>query len=417
MREPSGSSSTPPADRTRAGPGSGSRRISRPPWPARCRSSWRAGSTPPMSAAPLRDARRDRRRLRIGHGAPAGRRPAQDEGPAPRRALRQAGPCRADRPARTSRSARRPSPPGLLAADAAGRWGVEREFGGRYVPETLMAALEQLEAAYAALRHDPVFWSELRELLARYAGRPTALYRADRLAYEVLERAVAARPDRPAPSAPPPPVPQARGSRPHRCPQDQQRARPGAPDPPARQGPRHRRDRRRPARRRDRDSLCAARPALRRLHGRGRHRAPAAERPPDAGARCRGPPGHLRHRDAQGRGQRRDARLGDERRDDPLRPRLGDGPASVPDDRPRPPAPDRRRGGGPAHRRRGPAAGPRPGLRRRRLERDRAARSVHRRAVACGWPSPRQRGRGSRPAATPPRSPAARRASSTARAR
>jgi tryptophan synthase beta subunit len=87
----------------------------------------------------------------------------------------------------------RPTPvhPGLLTADERGRWGTEREFGGRYVPETLMAALEGLETAYFALRDDPVFWSELRELLAHYAGRPTALYRADRLAYEALERAIA----------------------------------------------------------------------------------------------------------------------------------------------------------------------------------------------------------------------------------
>jgi tryptophan synthase beta chain len=72
--------------------------------------------------------------------------------------------------------------------DARGYYG---EFGGRYVPETLMAALEQLEAAYAEIRHDPVFWSELRTLLASYAGRPTALYRAERLGYETLERSVA----------------------------------------------------------------------------------------------------------------------------------------------------------------------------------------------------------------------------------
>jgi tryptophan synthase beta subunit len=87
----------------------------------------------------------------------------------------------------------RPTPvdPGLLTADGSGRWGIDREFGGRYVPETLMAALEQLETAYFEIRHDPVFWSELRELLGRYAGRPTALYRADRLAYETLDRAVA----------------------------------------------------------------------------------------------------------------------------------------------------------------------------------------------------------------------------------
>jgi tryptophan synthase beta chain len=67
---------------------------------------------------------------------------------------------------------------------------MERDFGGRYVPETLMAALEQLETAYEAVRQDPVFWSELRELLATFAGRPTALYRADRLAEAVRAEAI-----------------------------------------------------------------------------------------------------------------------------------------------------------------------------------------------------------------------------------
>ncbi len=71
---------------------------------------------------------------------------------------------------------------GLLDTDAAGRWGMERDFGGRYVPETLMAALAQLETAYDALRHDPAFWADLRQMLATFAGRETALYRADRLA-------------------------------------------------------------------------------------------------------------------------------------------------------------------------------------------------------------------------------------------
>jgi tryptophan synthase beta subunit len=117
-----------------------------------------------------------------------GRRPTKD----PLRVAifaKRARAARLDRP----NLAVRPTPvhPGLLNTDDTGRWGIDRQFGGRYVPETLMAALEQLEAAYAAIRHDPVFWSELRELLARYAGRPTALYRADRLAYETLERAVA----------------------------------------------------------------------------------------------------------------------------------------------------------------------------------------------------------------------------------
>ena len=66
---------------------------------------------------------------------------------------------------------------------------MERDFGGRYVPETLMAALEQLEAAYADIRQDPVFWAELRQLLTDFAGRPTALYRADRLAAAVATQA------------------------------------------------------------------------------------------------------------------------------------------------------------------------------------------------------------------------------------
>jgi len=95
--------------------------------------------------------------------------------------------ARADRPNVPARPA--VAEPGLLEADATGRWGMEREFGGRYVPETLMGALAQLESAYDALRDDPVFWSELRELLATFAGRPTPLYRADRLAEEILGRA------------------------------------------------------------------------------------------------------------------------------------------------------------------------------------------------------------------------------------
>jgi tryptophan synthase beta subunit len=82
-----------------------------------------------------------------------------------------------------------PVHPSLLDADHAGRWGLEGDFGGRYVPETLMAALEQLESAYDAMRHDPAFWADLRLLLERFAGRPTPLYRADRLAAAVKAEA------------------------------------------------------------------------------------------------------------------------------------------------------------------------------------------------------------------------------------
>ena len=58
------------------------------------------------------------------------------------------------------------------------------EFGGRYVPEVLVAAHEELEEAYAAARRDPAFAAELAELGRHYAGRPTPLYFARRLTEE-----------------------------------------------------------------------------------------------------------------------------------------------------------------------------------------------------------------------------------------
>jgi len=54
-------------------------------------------------------------------------------------------------------------------------------YGGQYVPETLMAALEELERAWVAARQDPGFRSELNALLRDYVGRPSPLYRAERL--------------------------------------------------------------------------------------------------------------------------------------------------------------------------------------------------------------------------------------------
>ncbi|MFN0169043.1 MAG: tryptophan synthase subunit beta [Bryobacteraceae bacterium] len=62
--------------------------------------------------------------------------------------------------------------------DAGGHFGA---YGGRYVPEVLMAPLEELEQAYREARTDEAFQSELTELLNTYAGRPTALYFARRL--------------------------------------------------------------------------------------------------------------------------------------------------------------------------------------------------------------------------------------------
>ncbi len=103
--------------------------------------------------------------------------------------VKRAKAARDDRPNLSSRPT--PIDPSLRDADDRGRWGLDREFGGRYVPETLMAAIEELEREYARVRDDPRFWAELRERLASFGGRPTPLYRADRLAAEVLARAAA----------------------------------------------------------------------------------------------------------------------------------------------------------------------------------------------------------------------------------
>jgi tryptophan synthase beta chain len=57
-------------------------------------------------------------------------------------------------------------------------------YGGRYVPETLIPALDALERAWLEAREDPAFQVELRRLLREYAGRPTPLYLARRLSEE-----------------------------------------------------------------------------------------------------------------------------------------------------------------------------------------------------------------------------------------
>src|SRR5579875_3901116 len=59
-----------------------------------------------------------------------------------------------------------------------GRFGI---YGGRYVPETLMAALLELDQAYAEAQADPAFQAELAHLLHTYCGRPTPLFFARRM--------------------------------------------------------------------------------------------------------------------------------------------------------------------------------------------------------------------------------------------
>ncbi|MEO1085512.1 MAG: pyridoxal-phosphate dependent enzyme, partial [Acidobacteriota bacterium] len=70
----------------------------------------------------------------------------------------------------------------LPRPDAGGHFG---PYGGRYAPETLMAPLRELAAAYDKFSRKRAFRGRLRELLTHYAGRPTSLYYAERLSEEL----------------------------------------------------------------------------------------------------------------------------------------------------------------------------------------------------------------------------------------
>jgi tryptophan synthase beta chain len=70
----------------------------------------------------------------------------------------------------------------LTGPDGRGRYG---EYGGRFVPETLMSPLQELETAYREAVRDPEFQSELTALLQTYAGRPTPLTPANRMAAHI----------------------------------------------------------------------------------------------------------------------------------------------------------------------------------------------------------------------------------------
>lgn len=65
--------------------------------------------------------------------------------------------------------------------DAGGHFGPDGQWGGRYVPEALMAVIEEVTAAYDAARNDPDFLATLDNLQTHYSGRPSPLYEATRL--------------------------------------------------------------------------------------------------------------------------------------------------------------------------------------------------------------------------------------------
>ncbi len=160
--------------------------------------------------------------------------------------------------------------------DERGRFG---EFGGRFVAETLMPLILEVEQAYEAAKRDPEFRRELDLYLRDYVGRPSPLWFAERLTARARRRAR---------------LFQARRAQPHRRAQGQQLHGPDPAGPAHGQDPHHRRDRRRPARRRHRHGLRPLRPALHHLHGRDRRRAAEAQRVPHEAARRRGAAGRPR---------------------------------------------------------------------------------------------------------------------------
>ena len=121
--------------------------------------------------------------------------------------------------------------------DEKGRFG---DFGGRFVSETLMPLILELEAQYEHAKTDQSFWDEMNDLWTNYVGRPSPLYYAERL----TERLGGAKD-----------LLQARRAEPYRRAQDQQRSGPDHPRPPHGQDADHRGNRRGPAWRGDGDRL------------------------------------------------------------------------------------------------------------------------------------------------------------------
>ena len=238
-------------------------------------------------------------------------------------------------------------------------------YGGRYVPETLIPALDELTAAWEDALADESYRRELDELARTYAGRPTPLTRAERFAPDkrlylkredllhtgahklnnALGQAVLAR----------------------RLGKQRIVAETGAGQHGVATA-----------------TVCA-RFGLECVVYMGsedmRRQKPNVERMGLLGAEVR--PVEFGTQDLEGGDERGDPRLDHERRDDPLPDRLVRRPGPVPRDRARAAGRDRPRGAGAGARGRGPAARGRDRVRRRRLERDRDVRRLPRRRRRC----------------------------------
>ena len=244
--------------------------------------------------------------------------------------------------------------------DKSGRFG---EFGGQFVPESLMPACRSSTGPSARPGATRRSAPSSTTCCADYAGRPSPLTECHRLSAELGCRVLLKRED----------LNHTGSHKINNVLGQALLARAHGQDPAGR------RDRRRPARRGHRHRGGAVGHGVPGVHGRGRHGPPGAERVPHAPARRRGHPGAVGQPDPQGCRERGHAGLGRHRRALPLLPRLGDGPASVSVDGPRVP-PGARHGGPGAVR---VAAGRRRarrgrGLRRRRVQRRRDLLGVRR---------------------------------------
>ena len=214
-------------------------------------------------------------------------------------------------------------------------------YGGRYVPETLIPALDELTAAWTQAREDAAFGERLRSLHRDFIGRPTPLYLAERLSERVGAEVYLKREDLAHTGA-------------HKINNAIGQAllaqRMGKPRVIAETGA---------GQHGVATATACALLGLECVVYMGtediRRQAPNVERMGLLGAEVRAGRGRRPH--AQGGRQRGDPRLGRQRRDDPLRDRLGRRPGALPGAGPRPAAGDRRRGPRAGARRRGPPAG------------------------------------------------------------
>jgi hypothetical protein len=182
----------------------------------------------------------------------------------------------------------------MTGPDEKGRFG---DFGGRFVSETLMPLILELEAQYENAKTDQSFWAEMDDLWTNYVGRPSPLYFAERLTDRLGGAKIYFKRD------------ELNHTGAHKI---NNVLGPDHPRPPHGQDADHRGNRRGPARCGDGHGLREVRVEMHRLHGGHGCRTAGAERLPDEAPGRGGGAGHLRARHAEGRDERRASRLGHE---------------------------------------------------------------------------------------------------------